>query len=397
VAVALLAPGQGAQKPEFLAPWLALPKVTARLNWWSQLASNETPIDLLHLGIKADAAEIKDTAKTQPLLAAAALLAADELPLHNVAVVAGHSIGELPAAALAGVISTETAIALAAIRGRAMAAACALAPTGMTAILGGDETDVLDKLARYELTAANRNGAGQIVAAGSLDGLSKLKEDPPAKARLIPLQVAGAFHTEAMQPAQQNLAAVAEGISVHNPDRILLSNKDGTAISRGDEVLNRIVSQVTQPVRWDLIQIALQDLGVTAIIELPPAGTLVGLAKRTLPGVEFVAVNTPEDLATARDVIARHGNSPTGEPHVEFTVEVAPATGLFEPSEDLAEGDRIEAGQKIGEIQTRREPVAVLSERGGFIIEWLTHSGDPVAAGHPLVRLHPMSTVEREV
>jgi [acyl-carrier-protein] S-malonyltransferase len=308
--LAVLSPGQGSQKPGFLTPWLDLDGSEARLKWWSAL----TGIDLLHLGTQADADEIKDTARTQPLLVAAALLAGGHLPLEQVGLVAGHSVGELGAAALAGVLSPEAAIALTGVRGREMAAACALQPTGMSAVLGGDPDEVLAAIDRLGLYPANRNAAGQVVAAGALDALAKLEAEPPAKARVRALQVAGAFHTPYMAPAETALAALAGGVTVHNPVRTLLSNLDGTTVADGHDMLQRLVRQVTAPVRWDLCMAALKDLGVTGIIELPPAGTLAGLVKRELKGdgaPEIVTLNTPDDLPAARDLIARHGAAST--------------------------------------------------------------------------------------
>lgn len=235
----------------------------------------------MHLGTVADAEEIKDTARTQPLLVAAALLAAEHLPLHDVTATAGHSVGELGAAALAGVLTAESAITLAGVRGREMAAACALEPTGMAAVLGGDPDEVLAAIEAHGLHPANRNGAGQIVAAGAQDNLDKLAAEPPAKTRIIRLQVAGAFHTPYMAPAEAALAAVAGGIVTAEPARILLSNRDGAAVAHGREMLQRLVRQVTAPVRWDLCMRTLADLGVTGVVELPPAGTLAGLVKRS--------------------------------------------------------------------------------------------------------------------
>ncbi len=308
--LAVLSPGQGSQKPGFLTPWLDLAGTEARLRWWSALAG----VDLLHLGTEADADEIKDTARTQPLLVAAAILAGEHLPLAEVGLVAGHSVGELGAAALAGVLPAEAAIALAGVRGREMAAACALEPTGMSAVLGGDPAEVLATVERLGLYPANRNGAGQVVAAGALDALAKLAAEPPAKARVIALQVAGAFHTPYMAPAETALDAIAGGVTVADPARILLSNLDGTVVTDGREMLQRLVRQVTAPVRWDLCMRTLKDLGVTGVLELPPAGTLAGLVKRELKGEgapEIVTLNTPDDLGRARDLIARHGA--TGE------------------------------------------------------------------------------------
>jgi [acyl-carrier-protein] S-malonyltransferase len=302
--LAVLSPGQGSQKPGFLTPWLDLPGAEARLTEWSALAG----VDLLHLGTRADAEEIKDTARTQPLLAAAALLAGEQLPLDRVAVIAGHSVGELGATALAGVLTPADAITLAGVRGREMAAACALEPTGMSAVLGGDPDEVVATIEKHGLFPANRNGAGQIVAAGALPALAEFAAAPPAKARVIALAVAGAFHTPFMAPAETALAAAAGGVTVHDPARTLLSNLDGTAVTAGAEMLRRLVRQVTAPVRWDLCMRALKELGVTGVIELPPAGTLAGLVKRELKGdgaPEIVTLNTPDDLPAALDLIAR--------------------------------------------------------------------------------------------
>ncbi|MGH3713412.1 MAG: acyltransferase domain-containing protein [Micromonosporaceae bacterium] len=385
--LAVIAPGQGSQKPGFLAPWLDVPGAAARLRWWSAL----TGLDLIHLGTDADADEVRDTAKTQPLLVAAGLLAAAQLPMYDVPVVAGHSVGELTAAANAGVLTSEAAVTFAAVRGREMAAACAAEPTGMSAVLGGEPDDVLAALEAYGLHPANRNGAGQIVAAGALAGLEKLKSDPPAKARVIGLQVAGAFHTPYMKPAEQALEAIAAGIQPADPARIVLSNADGTAAGSGADLLHRLVRQVTAPVRWDLCMDSLLELGVTGLIELPPAGTLAGLAKRAMKGVEIVTVNTPDDLDAARDLIARHGAPAhiSGEPTVAFRVAVSTAAGNFQPAE-LAEGAAVAAGQVIGQVVTRRGAEDVAATQDGVLVEWLVHPEDPVAAGTPLARFsHP--------
>jgi [acyl-carrier-protein] S-malonyltransferase len=307
--LAVLSPGQGSQKPGFLIPWLDLSGAETKLRWWSALAG----VDLVHLGTKADADEIKDTARTQPLLVAASLLAAGELPLDRVDVVAGHSVGELGATAIAGVLPAEAAIALAGVRGREMAAACALEPTGMSAVLGGDPEEVLAAIEKHGLHPANLNATGQVVAAGSLDGLAALGEEPPAKARVRALEVAGAFHTPYMAPAEAALARIAGGVSVADPVRTLLSDLDGTAVTSGREMVGRLVRQVTAPVRWDLVMRTLADRGVTGVLELPPAGTLAGLVKRELKGEgapEIVTLNTPDDLPAAQDLIARHGGHP---------------------------------------------------------------------------------------
>jgi [acyl-carrier-protein] S-malonyltransferase len=297
--LAVLAPGQGAQKPGFLAPWLDLAGTEARLRWWSALAG----VDLVHLGSTAGADEIRDTAKTQPLLVAAALVAAEHLPLSEIGVAAGHSVGEIGAAALAGVLTPEAAITFAAVRGREMAAACTLEPTGMSAVLGGDPDEVLAAIEAAGLHAANRNGAGQIVAAGSLAGLEKLRSAPPARSRVIALQVAGAFHTSYMAPAVDTLRAAVDDVTPANPAQTLWSNRDGAAVSSGQDALDRLVTQVSSPVRWDMCMESFTAAGITGFIELAPAGALVGLAKRGLRGVPNVAVKTPEDLDAAAELL----------------------------------------------------------------------------------------------
>ncbi len=304
--LAVLAPGQGSQKPGFLSPWLDLPGTRERLGSWSAL----TGTDLVHLGTTADADEIRDTAKTQPLLVGAALIAAAQLsrPADGVTV-AGHSVGELAAAAIAGVLTPETAVTFAAVRGREMAAACALEPTGMSAVLGGDPEEVAGAIEAAGLYAANRNGAGQIVAAGALPALQAFADAPPPKARVIALQVAGAFHTPYMAPAEKALGTFAAEITPGPPRHALLSNADGSAVADGAAMLARLVAQVTAPVRFDLCLRTLAELGVTGILELPPAGTLAGLAKRELRGIQIVTVNTPDDLPAARDLIERHATT----------------------------------------------------------------------------------------
>jgi [acyl-carrier-protein] S-malonyltransferase len=384
--LAVLSPGQGSQKPGFLSPWLELSGAESRLRWWSALAG----VDLIHLGTQADADEIKDTARTQPLLVAAALLAAEHLSMYDVGLVAGHSVGELGAASIAGVLPAEAAITLAGVRGREMAAACALEPTGMSAVLGGDADEVIQAIDKHGLYPANRNGAGQVVAAGAVDALAKFAEQPPAKTRVIKLQVAGAFHTPYMAPAEKALAAVAGGVTVADPSRIIVSNLDGSAIIHGREMLQRLVRQVTAPVRWDLCMKALRDLGVTGIIELPPAGTLAGLIKRELKGdgaPEIVTLNTPGDLPAARDLIARHGMAPSLEPTPLFRVVVAGNAGMFQPSESLDEGHDVRTGQVIGQIITRQGSVEVTAHAAGVLTEWLAHHDDPVAPGQPVARI----------
>ncbi|MEO3811809.1 ACP S-malonyltransferase [Sphaerisporangium sp. B11E5] len=300
----IVAPGQGAQTPGFLTPWLETPGLRDRLSAWSEVAG----LDLISYGTTAGADEIRDTAVAQPLLVAAGLAAAEALlggsPVPA-GVVAGHSVGEFTAAALAGVLTPEQALALVRERGRAMAKAAAVTETGMTAVLGGDEQEVLAAIDKHGLTPANVNGAGQIVAAGALGELAAFAEAPPARARLRPLAVAGAFHTVHMAPAVEQLREAAAGLTPGDPGPVLLSNADGAAVPGGEEFLRRLADQVARPVRWDRCMATMAGLGVTAMIELAPGGTLTGLAKRALPGVATVALKTPDDLAAARDLISK--------------------------------------------------------------------------------------------
>ncbi|MEV0336801.1 ACP S-malonyltransferase [Nocardia sp. NPDC050717] len=293
--IALFTPGQGSQTPGMLAPWLALPGATDRLELWSKAAG----LDLVRLGTTATAEEIVDTAVTQPLVVAAALLAFAEIAPETIpadTIVAGHSVGEFAAAAVAGVITADEAVSLAAIRGREMAKACALQPTGMSAVLGGDEATVLARLAELDLVPANRNAVGQIVAAGSLEALAELAANPPEKARVRALPVAGAFHTAFMAPAQAAVADAIAQISPSDPIRTLLSNFDGKPVTSGADAIDKLAAQVTRPVRWDLCTETVRAAGVSAVAELPPAGTLVGIAKRELKGTPNLALKTPEDL-----------------------------------------------------------------------------------------------------
>jgi [acyl-carrier-protein] S-malonyltransferase len=303
--ILLASPGQGAQTPGFLRPWLEIPGVSDRLAWWSAV----TGLDLVRYGTDADAEEIRDTAVAQPLLVAAALAAYEALYDGIDAVpdaVAGHSVGELAAGAVAGVLSPETALVLVRERGRAMAAAAAVTETGMTAVLGGDPDEVLATIDKHGLTAANVNGAGQVVAAGTVEQLAEFAENPPPKARLRGLSVAGAFHTEHMAPAVDTLRRLAPGVAAADPVTRLLQNRDGAVVDSGRDFVARLVDQVSAPVRWDACMDTMRDLGVTAMIELPPGGTLSGLARRELTGVERVALKTPDDLDAARALIKAH-------------------------------------------------------------------------------------------
>lgn len=295
--IALLAPGQGSQTPGMLAEWLGLPGAAEQLESWSQIAG----LDLARLGTTATAEEITDTAVTQPLVVAATLLANAELVKRGAlagkkTVVAGHSVGEIAAYAIAGVISPDDAVKLAAVRGAEMAKACAIEPTGMSAVLGGDEAEVLARLEALDLVPANRNAAGQIVAAGAVAALEKLAEDPPAKARVRQLATAGAFHTHYMASALDAYAAAANEVATNEPTTTLLSNADGQPVTSAADAMDKLVAQLTRPVRWDLCTESIRQLDVQAIVEFPPAGTLTGIAKRELRGVATRAVKTPADL-----------------------------------------------------------------------------------------------------
>ncbi|RFU22117.1 acyltransferase domain-containing protein [Geodermatophilus marinus] len=398
--LAVLAPGQGAQKPGMLTDWLELPGAEPFFRWAGAIAD----ADLLTLGTTGDAEAIRDTAVTQPLVVAMSLFVARELgglpgPVPHTpstgrdVVITGHSVGELTAAALAGVLSVEAAIALTAVRGRAMAAACARTPTGMSAVMGGDPEEVAAKLAEHGLTPANVNGGGQVVAAGPLDGLAALKDDPPARARVVPLSVAGAFHTPYMAPAREQLEALVGGLRPADPSRLLLSNADGAAVPSGPEVVSRLVSQVTSPVRFDACLTTLRELGVTAAIELPPAGALAGLAKREWKGagIDVLAVGSPADLDRARELIDAERGRAEATHLPDWRVVVSPVRGTVSPAE-VAEGTHVPAGSPLGRIRGRREEVNVSAGYDGVLAEWLVQEGDRVDAGDPIARLYPEVT-----
>jgi [acyl-carrier-protein] S-malonyltransferase len=309
---------------------------------------------------------------------------------------AGHSVGELAAGVLAGVLSADDAMRLVAVRGAAMAAAAAAEPTGMTAVLGGEEETVLAAIARHGLTPANVNGAGQIVAAGAIADLAAFAADPPRGARLRPLQVAGAFHTRYMAPAVAALRDAAAGVAVSDPHLTLLCNADGAAVTTGKEWLERIVAQVAAPVRWDLCQQTMANLGVTAIIELPPAGTLTGLARRALPGVAQLAIKTPDQLEAARDLIEEHLSEPDGHGHghlPDWRLIVAPTAGTFRSPDTHADatatGAVVALTADLGSVVTRGGERPLTAPWPAEIIEWLVEDGDPVNEGQPLVRVQP--------
>jgi [acyl-carrier-protein] S-malonyltransferase len=300
--IVVVCPGQGSQTPGFLAPWIAEPRFADHLD----AISDAVGIDLSAHGTVSDADTIRDTAVAQPLIVAAGLLTLAALfdgRRDRIAGVAGHSVGEITAAAAAGILSEPDAMTLVRERGAAMATAASLVATGMSAVIGGSEDDLLARLAELGLEPANFNGGGQIVVAGAIPALEALRKNPPAGGRVIPLQVAGAFHTRYMSPAVERLAEVAAGIEKHDPTLTIWTNRDGTVVSEGAAFVDLLVGQVSSPVRWDKTMDAFAADGVTGLIEIAPAGALVGLAKRGLKGVPTVAVKTPDDLAAAFDLI----------------------------------------------------------------------------------------------
>ncbi|WP_375426653.1 acyltransferase domain-containing protein [uncultured Friedmanniella sp.] len=395
--LAIVAPGQGAQQPGFLQPWVSETSFQDRIGWLSAVSG----LDLAHYGTAADAETIRDTAIAQPLLVAAGLLAALELFPHPadafpfIGVAAGHSVGEITAAAGVGVMSAEQAMVFVRERGRAMAEASAARPTSMTAVIGGQPEEVLAALDAQGLTAANHNGLGQVVAAGTVEQLEAFAAAPPKRARLIPLSVAGAFHTVHMQPAVSRLAGLGRGISTHDPRTRLLSNADGQVVHDGQDVLRRLVGQVASPVRWDLCMAAIADLGVTGLLEMPPAGTLTGIAKRNLKGVELFALNTPDQLEDALNFVHEHGGATSASPiagNPTWRLVVSPGKGQFTRTEDIELDTVLPLHSTVGMVKNRRDDIPVSAPHGGIVVEWLVENGDPVSPGQPLLRLHP--TVE---
>jgi [acyl-carrier-protein] S-malonyltransferase len=413
------APGQGAQTPGFLAPWLELPGVADLLASWSDLAE----CDLMKYGTVGTADEIRDTAIAQPLLVAAALATASVLAMgpafsggndrgeassvdraeharhadgRQGGIAAGHSVGELAAGVIAGVLAPPDALRLVGVRGRAMADAAAARQTSMTAVLGGEEAVVLRSIEAHGLTPANVNGAGQIVAAGTAEQLAAFAADPPAGARLRPLQVAGAFHTAHMSPAVDALRAEAAALDVRDPVLTLLSNRDGAPVRTGADWLERICSQVSAPVRWDSCMSTMGSLGATAFLELPPAGTLVGLARRAMPGVQLLAVRTPDDLDAARALLAEHDvHSDSHAP--EWRLLVAPLAGTFRAAAAPGRpGVAVRSGAELGRVEMRGASHQVTAGFPATIIEWLVEDGDPVSPGQPLVRLEPARSATQE-
>jgi [acyl-carrier-protein] S-malonyltransferase len=390
------APGQGAQAPGFIAPWLELPGFADRLASWSDLAG----VDLIASGTSGSADEIRDTAIAQPLLVAAAMAAAEALcgdlsqARRQSGIAAGHSVGELAAGAISGVLTPEDAMRLIAVRSKAMADAADDEPTGMTAVLGGTESEVLAAIEACGLTPANINAPGQIVAAGTLAQLEAFAANPPAGARLRPLSVAGAFHSPHMAPAVDALREASSDVTVSDPAIVLLSNLDGSAVRSGTDWLERIITQVSAPVRWKDCMDSMVGLGASAFIELLPGGTLTGLARRALPGVATVALKTPDDLGAARSLLAEHGAlDPHENGHVpEWRLLVSPLAGTFragDPGRTVLPGVAVTSGSPLGHVEVRSGQHAIAPSFPATVVEWLVEDGDPVNAGQPLVRLLP--------
>jgi [acyl-carrier-protein] S-malonyltransferase len=298
--IALTCPGQGAQTPGFLSPWLELDSFKAAIEKYSAVLE----MDLVHFGTKADADQIKDTRVAQPLIVAASMASHAVLiqALQDksiIAGVAGHSVGEIAAANIAGVLDTEAALRFVKARGEQMAKAASLEASSMAAVVGGEPEVVVSHLESMGLFAANYNGKGQIVAAGAAGKIQELVANPPAGTRVVGLAVAGAFHTSFMETAKVELASLAGSINPSNPEMLIWSNSDGSRVDSGERFLELLIDQVSKPVRWDKTMDSMTTNGVTALIELLPGGTLTGIAKRAMPGVATLALKTPEDLEKA--------------------------------------------------------------------------------------------------
>jgi [acyl-carrier-protein] S-malonyltransferase len=380
--LAILAPGQGAQRQGFLEAWLAIDGVREHL----ERHSAATGIDLIAAGTTMSDEQITDTAIAQPLIVSASMVTAALLPtLPRGAVFAGHSVGEFAASALAGAVSEDDAMRLVATRGAAMARASASPASGMTAILGGDPAEVTAAIAAAGCFVANHNANGQIVAAGTKEALAVLAENPPARARLRPLAVAGAFHTALMASAKAEIAAAAAAVTTHDTAPGVLTNSDGTLLHDGAEILARLVSQVCRPVRWDLCMQTIDSMGVTAVIELAPAGTLTALIRRELPDVATLALRSPEDLDDALALVSEHAAELTDHT-VPWQLLVAPAKGTVRVS-DTAIHSPVVPGDVVVHVVTRSDDLEVQVVHPGQLIEWLVHDGDPVNEGQPLARI----------
>ena len=363
-----------------LADWIELPAGRDRL----AVLSAASGVDLLHLGTSGTAEQIRDTAVAQPLLTALGVLTT-ELVMEGSApaAVCGHSVGELGALAAAGVLDGAAAVRLAALRGRAMAEASALEPTGMAAVLGGVESEVMAAAARHGLELATVNVPGQVVLGGPVAALAALAADPPARARVRLLEVAGAFHTSAMAPAAKDFSAALASLAPGRPASRVVANADGAVVDRGDELLARLVRQLTSPVRFDLCLQALATMGVTKVVELAPGGTLSALARRGHPDMEVVALRGPDDLPAARALLAAARGGADESPDFGFQVVPAPEGGVVNLLRDA--GAAVRAGDDVARVVGRSGSSAVQAPLTGHLQEWLVSGGDPVRAGQPLL------------
>jgi [acyl-carrier-protein] S-malonyltransferase len=304
--ICIAAPGQGSQAPGFLAPWLEIPVFKEQI----EKASAVLGIDLIHYGTVADADAIRDTKIAQPLIVAAGIASYEALKQSLgealvVSATAGHSVGEVTAAYVSGVFDSDNALKFVQQRGNEMAAAAALTPSSMAAVVGGELEAVVAHLESVGLFAANYNGAGQVVAAGSKELIEALVAAPPAGSRVIALQVAGAFHTSFMEPAKPALADFAKELDVKDPEISIWTNNDGQLVESGQKYLELMVNQVSNPVRWDKTMESMQRANVSMMVELLPAGALSGIAKRAMPNTVAIALKTPADLDKVAEAIGK--------------------------------------------------------------------------------------------
>jgi [acyl-carrier-protein] S-malonyltransferase len=298
-------PGQGSQTSGMYSPWITDQTNNEIVKKYSDLID----LDLFHYGTVASQPEITATNIAQPLLTALAFMSFNRLNIksnENI-IYSGHSVGEFSAACLAGFYSDETAMKLVSVRGKAMAeAAASNSATGMSAVLGGDKAEIIKHIEQFDLVPANVNSSGQIVASGLLTNLEKLSANPPASTKVRKLDVAGAFHSQFMKSAESELEDEFAQVELTKPTCSFISNKDGQTITESTQLKSRLISQITSPVRWDLCQAKMVELGVTGMLELAPAGVLTGIAKREMPGVELFAIKSPEDIDTAQAFINKH-------------------------------------------------------------------------------------------
>lgn len=384
--LAVLCPGQGAQTPEFLTPWLDVSGMRELLDGWSSFAG----FDLVHTGTTPDA-NVVDTAIAQPLLVAAGLATAKLLgPLPAATVLVGHSIGEITAAGVGGAYDADAALSFARERGRTMASAAAGQPSGMTAVLGGDPDDVAAAVTAAGCWIANHNAAGQVVAGGTTDSLVRLAAAPPPNARLRPLSVAGAFHTPLMQTAQDALTTDRIGAPTGSLRHPIVSNADGDEVSSPAVLHERLLAQITAPVRFDRCVETLSTLGVTATIELAPGGVLTAIIRRALPDVSTVALRAPDDLDEARKLISAYSDDVGDVLSVGWRIVVAPASGTLLRSGHL-DGSAVHPSGQLALVTQRTGSVSVASPVRGELLEWLVEDGDPVHEGQPVARIAPVA------